>query len=198
MEQKQEIIVKEHKLRGRRKGFKIPSCQALPVKTLWKLATLEEKARAHLRGAALMEYWTGRASKVEISKRLNIPPLRIWQLSQQAISGMLAGLLSQPKTRAKGMIMNKEDDPKKLKKKIAELEIIIERQNRLITVLRTMPGCHDASIPMEEPSEKGKSDARMQDEIPKRVPNGNGPTSLLEKKKRGRPKMVRRETGSKS
>jgi uncharacterized coiled-coil protein SlyX len=46
--------------------------------------------------------------------------------------------------------MNPEEDPKKLQKKIAELESHIAMQDRLISVLREMPGCRDASIPMEE------------------------------------------------
>jgi hypothetical protein len=95
------------------------------------------------------------------------------------------------------MIMNIEDDPKKLKKKIAELEIIVERQNHLIAILRTMPGCHDASIPMEKPSEKETQNARTKTEISERVSNGSGQTSLPEKKKRGRSKMDRRNTGDK-
>lgn len=137
--------------RGRKKGFKLPNKPAVPVRALWDWATPEQREKAHQSAAVLMEYWMGRVSKGEVATRLSVPQLRVWQLSQAAISGMVAGLLTQPKTRAKGAPpMNPEEDPKKLQKKIAELQKHIAMQDRLISVLREMPGCRDASIPMEE------------------------------------------------
>ena len=185
MEQNQETM-KEKKPRGRRRGFKIPPRPALPVKTLWRLATQEEKEKAHMRGAALMEYWIGKASKTEIAKRLEIPPLRIWQLSQQAISGMLVGLLSQPKTRAKGMVLSTEDDPKKLKKRITDLEEQNQRQERLIAVLRTMPSAYETKITTKESSKEEKTDAGEQSETLERISYGSGRTSLRRKKNKGK------------
>lgn len=136
--------------RGRKKGLRLPAQPPQPVRALWDWATPEQKEKAHQSAAVLMEWWMGRVTKQDVAMRLSVPQLRVWQLSQQAVSGMVAGLLIQPKTRAKGAPpMNPEEDPKKLQKKIAELEKHIAMQDRLISVLREMPGCRDASIPME-------------------------------------------------
>lgn len=149
--------------RIRNQKLALPRRPALPVKALWELATTEQQEKAHHAAVAMMEYWTGRITRLELAQRLKVPPLRVWQLSQQAISGMVAGLLIQPKTRvpkgAKNMgfqdeVIRPEEDPKVLKARIAELEKLVATQNRLISVLREMPGCRDATIPMEEtPSE---------------------------------------------
>jgi hypothetical protein len=156
-----EVVVekKERKERraGRKRMLKPPPKFALPVRTLWELASEEQKARAHMAGIAILEHWTGRITKVEAAKRLGIPTLRIWQLSQQATSGMLAGLLVQPKTRARGVPVSPNEDPKALLKRIEKLEQTIRQQEMLIQVLRTMPGCRDVSMPMEA---EEKSEAR--------------------------------------
>jgi hypothetical protein len=142
---------------SRKRNMKPPPKFALPVRTLWDLASPEQRAKAQAAGVAILEYWTGRVTKVEAAKRLNIPPLRVWQLSQQATSGMLAGLLVQPKTRAKGVPMNPNEDPKALLKKIKQLEETIRQQELLIQVLRTMPGCRDVTIPMEPEETSAKN-----------------------------------------
>src|SRR5258705_13707415 len=73
---------------------------------------------------------------------LELPSRRLWQLSQQALSGMLAGLLKQPRTRVKGGLMpiTPEDDPRILRKRIAELEKELGTVNRINEVLRMLPG----------------------------------------------------------
>ena len=65
----------------------------------------------------------------------------VWQLSQQALSGMLAGLLKQPRTRCrKEMSMAlSEDDPRVLKKKIAALEEKNKRLEELLRLVRELP-----------------------------------------------------------
>ena len=158
---------KVKKPRGRKKGFKEPLKPALPVKTLWLTATPEQKKRAHQIGVLMMEYWMGRITKEEVGEVLETSPLRVWQLSQQAISGMLAGLLVQPKTRAKGVKMNRDEDPKYLQKKIAELEKVIQMQDRLIAVMREMPGCKDVAVmPSKTPKLQGvKSRAKRKTKI---------------------------------
>ena len=47
-----------------------------------------------------------------------------------------------------------ENDPQALRKRIEELEKTVSMQERLISVLREMPGCRDAKIPMETPEER--------------------------------------------
>jgi len=61
--------------------------------------------------------------------------------------------------------MNPNEDPKALLKKIKELEETVRRQDLLIAVLRSMPGCRDAKIPMEEDQLEEKR-ARKTTEIP--------------------------------
>lgn len=152
------VIKKARRKRSAKKGFKEPPRPALPVRTLWLTASEEQRKRAHKIGVLMMEYWMGRITKEEVGASLGTSPLRVWQLSQQALSGMLAGLLVQPKTRSKGVIVNKEEDPKYLKKKIAELEKVIQMQDRLIAVMREMPGCKDVTmmdVPPKAPKLQG-------------------------------------------
>lgn len=148
--------------RGRNRKFALPQQPALPVKALWDMATPEQRKSAHEASAAIMEYWMGKITKQEVAARLKTPPLRVWQLSQQAISGMVAGLLIQPKTRAprgakdQGLVepdTAPENNPRLLRKRIEELERTVNMQDRLISVLREMPGCRDAKIPMETETE---------------------------------------------
>ena len=86
-----------------KRKYKFPNKVALPVRALWETASPEEKEKAHQTAAALLEYWTGRAKKEEVAQKLGIPPLRVWQLSQQALSGLAAALVKQPRAGKKKM-----------------------------------------------------------------------------------------------
>jgi hypothetical protein len=88
--------------RGRKRLlFKNLPRPVYPVRALWDAATEEEKSRSHRMCVAILEWWLGKATREEVSKKLSLPSLRVWQLSQQALAGMLAGLLRQPRTRGK-------------------------------------------------------------------------------------------------
>ena len=142
--------------RGRRRSnFRVPR-PAVPVRGLWESATEEQKDRAHRSAVAVMEYWLGRVTKQEAAQKLEIPPLRIWQLSQQALSGMVAGLLVQPKARKGVVPLDPMDDPKALRKRIGELERLVATQDRLISILREMPGCREVRLPEAEAPKEGK------------------------------------------
>jgi len=94
--------------RGRKRTkFQVPKRFPLPVRALWQLASEEERKRAHETCTAILEHWLGKASKKEVARTLSLPPLRVWQLSQQALSGMLAGLLVQPRVRGRLSAMPK-------------------------------------------------------------------------------------------
>ena len=97
--------------RRRKASFKMPKKVAMPVRGLWESASEEERAVAHRTGVAILEMWLGQASRQEVAERLNVPPLRIWQLSQQALSGMVAGLLKQPKKKPPAEEMAGVDPP---------------------------------------------------------------------------------------
>lgn len=81
--------------RTSRKRSRFSRCPrpAIPVRGLWEQASEAERTSAHRSCMAILEYWLGKSSKAQIAARLEVPPLRVWQLSQQALSGMLAGLL---------------------------------------------------------------------------------------------------------
>lgn len=163
------------KWRGRKKGFQLPPKPAIPVKGLWQQATPEQRETAHRMALAIMEYWLGRIRKEDLAKQLGIPQLRIWQLSQQALSGMVAGLLVQPKVRQTGaqVVVNPEDDPKKLRERIAELEHTVMMQDRLIAIIRELPGVKETDLPpqlrggkksetSQEPAKETQTDAKRE------------------------------------
>lgn len=134
---------------------------AIAVRGLWEQATDEERKTAHRQCMAILEYWLGKASKREISERLEVPALRVWQMSQQALSGMLAGLLRQPKRRAKVSLppARPEEDPKLLQGRIRELEKKLAHTEDLVRVLKDLPW-----IQAVVTTPKEKSDGRRKPE----------------------------------
>jgi hypothetical protein len=112
---------------------------AVPVKGLWESAGEEERKRAHQTGVAILELWLGQASRKEVAARLEVPLLRVWQLSQQALSGLVAGLLKQPRSRGKVARRDWEESPWKLKAKIAKLEREVDSLRSLVDLLRAFP-----------------------------------------------------------
>lgn len=132
--------------RRRRVSFRLPKRAALTVRALWASAEEEERMKAHRTGVAILELWLGQASRKEIADRLQVPPLRIWQLSQQALSGLVAGLLKQPKSRSQIQKNPLEESRWKLKSKIAKLEGEVESLRTLVSLLRELPA-HRARSP---------------------------------------------------
>ncbi len=127
----------------KRTHFQMPLQQAASVRALWREASSEEQRRAHELSMAILEYWLGKSSKEEIARRLAVPPVRVWQLSQLALSGMLAGLLRQPKSRGRGRPSiapsGPENDPRILKQRILELQRKLVRTEGLVRVLKDLP-----------------------------------------------------------
>ena len=122
----------------RRRNFKMPPRPAIAVRGLWEAAPPEARERAHKTAGVLMQCWVGLKSRSQAASELGVPQLRIWQLSQQALSGMVAGLLKQPRGR-KGIVMDPGEDPKALKKRIQQLERELETAKRLIEILKDLP-----------------------------------------------------------
>lgn len=133
--------------RGRRTGkkrLKFGPPQKFPrgVRELWKSATGEEQMRAHQVCIQILALWLGKRRREEVAAELSIPGLRVWQLSQQALSGMLAGLLHQPRSRRRNedtMMDAKDEDPRSLKKQLAERDRRIAQQEDLIRLLTSIP-----------------------------------------------------------
>jgi hypothetical protein len=117
----------------------------VPIRGLWQAASEEERERAHETGVAILELWLGQTSRKEIAARLGIPPLRIWQLSQQALAGLTAGLLKQPRTPSKAVAEAAlEELPARVRKQLEKQEAELESLRRLVGLLREMPAQRQA------------------------------------------------------
>src|SRR5208337_2793044 len=80
---------KRPKRAGKRKsGFRM-DIPPYPVRAIWELASEQERQEAHKMGVLMLEHWLGRMTRRDLGTKLNLPPLRVWQLSQQALSGMV-------------------------------------------------------------------------------------------------------------
>ena len=136
-------------------------------------ASAEQQERAHQQSVAILSMWLGRKGKREVAAELSLPPLRVWQLSQMALSGMLAGLLKQPKWRGKEAVMagangGSEREVLTLRKENAVLKQRLEEQERLISLLSVF------NRSPRPPREADKEEPASKDALPAR--------------KRGRPK----------
>jgi hypothetical protein len=101
----------------------------------------------------MLAYWLGKIGKGEAAAQLQVNELRVWQLSQQALAGMAAGLLKQPRTRARPTPMRSPDeDPTMLKRRIAVLERDLTSATRLVELLKELPA-HRASVPSPRATE---------------------------------------------
>src|SRR5688572_14265123 len=70
-----------------------------PIKAIWDAASDEEKAKARDLTTELLGYWLGYQSKAELARQLEVPPIRVWQMSQRAMAGMVAAMLRPPSGR---------------------------------------------------------------------------------------------------
>lgn len=133
---------KQRERAGRKRSvFQKAPKPAWPVRGLWESAPQEEQQRSHEVCMTILEYWLGKKTKAEVAKEMGITPLRVWQLSQQALSGMMAGLLTQPRKRVGPEVFEGQPNqlPTALKKRIAKLEQELSRTEDLVRVLRCAP-----------------------------------------------------------
>jgi hypothetical protein len=133
---------RRHRTGKKRLHFTAPREMPPGVRQLWQSASMEEQQRAHQTCVQILAMWLGKKTRDEAAALLSIPPLRVWQLSQQALSGMLAGLLKQPRSRRgkeTSMQPLSEDDPRLLRKRIAQLEKDVRDRDDLIRLLASLP-----------------------------------------------------------
>jgi hypothetical protein len=154
--------IETRRRRTSKKRLKFGPPQSFPrgVRELWTSATREEQARAHQACTQILALWLGRRRRAEVAEDLSIPPLRVWQLSQQALSGMLAGLLHQPRPRRRRQedaMEQREDDPRTLKKRLAEKDKQIADQQELIRLLTSIPKPRDETSAREAPTPERKT-----------------------------------------
>jgi hypothetical protein len=93
---------------------------------------------------AILKTWLGKARREEMAKDLGLSGVRFWQLSQQAVCGLVVGCLRQPRFRGRPPKVPSEAGAGDLTKRIATLERELESSRRLIEVLREMPGHREA------------------------------------------------------
>lgn len=162
------------------KWLRLPSKPALSVKSLWTQATQKQRDKAHETAILLIQYWLNQMSKEEVAKALKVPPIRVWQLSQQAVSGMAAGLLPQPK-------LNPKDDPKLLRKKIEQLQLALAAQQQLIRIIRELPGVeHRARKKIQaQLQRRRKRNAHPTTAVPEAIHNESGITSVIAEGQQG-------------
>jgi hypothetical protein len=147
------------KRRGRKRlKFAPPGRFPRGVRELWTSATAQEQEKAHTTCTRILAMWLGRMPAAEVASELAIPRLRVWQLSQQALSGMLAGLLHQPRTRRgrpkEGSMDGEIEDRSSLKKQLAEKDKKLAEQDELIRLLIGLP-----KIGSESPKSDGPTTA---------------------------------------
>ena len=132
----------------KRLAFAVPKKMPLPVKALWQGASEEEKAIAHKTATAILKTWLGKSSRDEAAKDLGLSGVRLWQLSQQAVCGLVVGCLRQPRFRGRppaGGYGALEEGVGALRKKITLLERELDGSKRLIEVMKDLPGHREAS-----------------------------------------------------
>ena len=160
--------------------FQPPRNGPRPVRALWEAAGPEERTRAHTTCVSILALWLGRKTRAQVAQELSLPPLRVWQLSQAALSGMLAGLLKQPRERgASTMAMSEEEDPRALKERIRVLEEENESLRRLLEVIKSLP------------SVRGELEERLRKEKAKPTASAK-PKPNPKETPRGRKKAVQR------
>ena len=59
---------------------------------------------------------------------------------------MTAGVLSQPRFRKADVMGKGDDEVKKLRARVLELEKVVSTQLKLIEILRSMPGCQEVTL----------------------------------------------------
>jgi hypothetical protein len=89
-----------------------------------------------------------------LGEKIGVPPLRVWQLSQQALAGMVVGLLKQPKKPPKGTPLPNllpQDNPKQLRAQLQEELRQKKVLEELVDILKDLPANR------EQPKPKGDS-----------------------------------------
>ena len=159
--QQATMTLMPHRRRGKKRlVFQPPRTGPSSVRALWENASPEEKARAHTTCVAVLSMWLGRKSRSQVAAELSLPPLRVWQLSQAALAGMLAGLLKQPRGRGLGASTPSEEDPRVLKKRIVALEQENETLRTLVEVLKALPSARESSAPRQRTKKKPQEKKR--------------------------------------
>src|SRR5262245_9254531 len=148
----------------KRTRFAVPRMPA-PVRGLWESATTEDQQRAHRTATVILRAWLGKATRDEAARELELSPLRFWQLSQQAVAGLVAGCLKQPRFRRGRPPAGEppEEGASALRKRIASLERELDGSRRLIGLLKELPAPRAPGAPGAERADAGTRGRRRRD-----------------------------------
>src|SRR5262245_54828975 len=148
----------------KRTRFAVPRMPT-PVRALWAQATTEEQQRAHRTATVILRAWLGKATRDEAARELELSPLRFWQLSQQAVAGLVAGCLKQPRFRRGRPPAGEppEEGASALRKRIASLERELDGSRRLIGLLKELPAPRAPGAPGAERADAGTRGRRRRD-----------------------------------
>lgn len=127
-----------------------------PMRAYYEAASEEEQRQAHRLSATILEYWTGVKTKQEAAKALGVPPIRVWQMSQRAATGLVCALLTPPSGK-RGPPMQTDEGEKALRREVERLRKENALQRELIEVLRELPGNRDRGIPATEPAKEAEA-----------------------------------------
>jgi hypothetical protein len=118
-----------------------------PVRALWQGASAPERETAHKTAVAILRTWLGKTTREEAARELGLSAVRLWQLSQQAVCGLVVGCLRQPRYRGRPPAAGSLGEPSlgELRGKISHLERELDASRRLIEVLKDLPGNREAA-----------------------------------------------------
>jgi hypothetical protein len=116
-----------------------------PIRAIWELASDQERQQAHRMATLILENWLGRQTRKDLADKLKVPSLRVWQLSQQALTGMVVALMAQPKRPPQGSPLPAAKLPdleelKELRKEVRKLRDEKRVLEDLLVLLRELPG----------------------------------------------------------
>lgn len=157
-----EAMTKSPVRRRRRTSIKTVPRAPVPVRALWEAASGEQQELAHQRATVMLEYWVAVTSKSEAAEKLGVTPLRVWQMSQMAVAGMVCGLLPQPRFRKGQRVTptDPENDPVLLRKELEKTRRELAVAKQLIDLLKTLPGNAGRQL---EPSERRKPELQKKE-----------------------------------
>lgn len=147
----------------KRLKFQVPEKMPLPLKALWEWASEEQRGAAHQRATAIIATWLGKTSREAAAKELGLSAVRLWQLSQQAVCGLVVGCLKQPRFRGrppKGGYELGGESVGALKQRIADLERELDASRRMIEVLKALPGNSGRALATGSKTGDGQVQAR--------------------------------------
>ncbi len=145
----------------KRTSFQVPKAMTRPVRALWQSASMEEQERAHRTAQVVLRTWLGKTKREDGARELGLSAVRLWQLSQQAVCGMVVGCLRQPRFRPRaGETTPAEESVGVLRKRIADLERELGAARRLNEVLREFPAHRVASGRSGPEADRGRKGRR--------------------------------------